>query len=178
MKELEKNCVLERFKELNATPEYQAKNDIASHAISELSNIDKISIVTKEQCLAWLSRYKFFYKNFKGRGPLFFPTLWEFYILYNDVNMFMSCLRLNNQILTALTSFKEVSLEEENSLLEWLLTHEALHNDIPYFEKPENNDHIYISKKLNILVSSVDYSYAIDFQNIFSESYNKTYLKL
>ena len=85
--------------------------------------------------------------------------------------MFMSCLKLNNQILTALKSFNEVSLEEENSLLEWLVTYESLYHDIPYFEHAENVGYIYLSEKLNIVVSTVDFSHAIEVKKLFSLYY-------
>ena len=171
MEKQKKNCVLESFTRINATPEYVAKNEIARHAISELSNVEQESIVSKEQCVNWLNRYKFFYKNFNGRGPLFFPTLWGFYSLYNDVNRYMNCLKLNNETLTALAGFKEVNLESETSLLKWLVTYESLYHDIPCFEQTENVGYIYLSEKLNIVVSAVDFSDAIEVKNLFSLYY-------
>lgn len=168
MEQQRKNCVKERFKELNTTPEYQAKNDIARHAISELSNIEQESIVSKEQCVNWLNRYKFFHKNFNGRGPLFYPTLWEFYCLYNDVKMYMDCLFLNKQqISNALKEFKAINLECEASISKWLVANETLNCNMPYFKKSEKNNYIYISEKFSIIISSVDFSNAIDFQNEF-----------
>lgn len=153
------NRVLEAFARINATPEYVAKNEIAVHAISEIVKNDSMNIVNKEQCFEWLNRYKHFFNNFKGRSPIFFPTLEEFYNLYFKINGIYYSLDYKDEIFRSLKELKSDSIKVDK----WFEKHEYLLLKIPFSSLDLKDGFIIVSSKHNLFISSVRYKLHIEF---------------